>query len=115
MAFLTITGFGTVEVSVANATQEESDEGGEDTRSFSGRLRSAIGWTKRRWSFETGWMSQANANALRAVVANGAHVVCSGDALDGANVTCRVKIKNAPYEPDGLTFQRILSLSLIEE
>jgi hypothetical protein len=113
MAFLTITGFGDVEVYTSNATQEESEEGGEDTRSFSGKLRTAIGWTKRRWSFETGWLSTANEAALRAVTANGAHVVCSGDAL-GGSVTCRIKIRNAPYEPDGLTFRRILALTLIE-
>lgn len=114
MAFLTVAGI-TVEVDSAGADEQEAEIGGEDVYSEAGNLRVMESWTKRKWNFATGWLSQANYNTLKAAVAGGAIVACTGDALDGATVYCRVRFGGGPFiDIAGISFQRQARLTLLE-
>lgn len=115
MSFLSITGFGALEVDSGGANEGEPEEGGEDVRAFAGNLRSVVSWTRRQWEFTTGWLTQADYNSLKAVCANGAQIVCSGDALDNAGITCRVRVHGGPYiDLAGTGFSRQARLTIFE-
>ena len=113
MPFLVIAGI-TVEVMSDGAAEDEPEIGGEDVYAMAGNIRTIESWSKRKWNFTTGYMTQAQYNTLRAAVAGGAHVNCSGDAL-GGTVLCRVRIRGAAYHDlGGLDFARSTTLNLYE-
>jgi hypothetical protein len=115
MPFLTIGSFGEVLVLSNSAGEGEREEGGEDVRAHAGNLRTVVSWTKRNWNFSGYFQTKAAYNSLMATIANGAQVACSGDALDGASVTCRVKMTGADYvDKDGTGFEVVAKLSLRE-
>jgi hypothetical protein len=115
MSFLVIAGQ-TVPVMEGQATERIEAREAEH-RAFAGNLRTAVQWEKRQWQFTTGLLTQAEQAALRAAVALGAHVACSGDALGGA-VTCRVSVGDSGFvsvaTTDGLGFMRAVQLVLRE-
>lgn len=90
---------------------------GTQQRAYAGNLLTAIRAEKREWAIASTLVTQAEANTLRAAVALGAHVACSGDMLGGA-VTCSVEVREIPFTgaatTDGTGFLRTLSLTLRE-
>ncbi len=117
MPFLSVTGYGEVLVLKGGAGEAEREEGGEDVRSMQGGLRTVVSWTKKNWNFTGYFQTKAAYNTFMGVIANGAHVSCSGDALDNVATTCRIKMTGADFEDtDGgaATFEVIAKLSLRE-
>jgi hypothetical protein len=104
MAFLTIGG----------TTYQVLDDGasenplahviGHEDRAFAGNLRSTVRGEKREWGpfrlLDSGgdFMTEAEYQTLRSATAAGVFLTCSGDALNGASVSCRVRITAAAYE-----------------
>jgi hypothetical protein len=115
MAFVVIAGI-TVPIALDGITEQEPDEGGEDTRAFAGNLRSTSRWTRRRWKLTTKPWPVASGEALIAAVANAAHVTCSGDGLgDGVtNFTCRVKMRETGYVKVKGGHRRTYNIELIQ-
>lgn len=104
----------TMKVITSGATQRESEPIGEETRAFSGNLRSSVRAEKRKWSFECYFAFQADLDALRAAVPNRAFVTCSGTLLP-SSLTCRVVIGDAPYRKRSITsVWRTASIELTE-
>lgn len=66
-------------------------EGGSESYSYNGRLRSTVRWTKDSWSFTTDLMEKADIAALRAATALGQQVPITGTFPDGP-LSARVKI-----------------------
>ncbi len=113
MAFLIIAGI-TVHVHSTGASKKAIERIGVSTRAFAGNLRTTVRVEKRAWQVLTKTMTNSDAVTLEAAVANGAHVVCSGDLL-GGNITCEVTVDGSVYMPKaGATFRRQLTLSLRE-
>jgi hypothetical protein len=104
-------------VSAQGPAQKASERIGSTSRTYNGKLRSTIRAEKRVWGFTTGLMLTADAAALEAAVALGAHVSCSGDALN-TTVTCEVEIGDRSYvavpAADALGYMRQLALTLRE-
>jgi len=115
MSFLVIAGQ-TVPV-MEGQTAERVERFGQESPAFAGNLRSSIRVEKRRWSVTSGLLTQAELATLKAAVALGAHVTCSGDAM-GGSVTCAVEVGDAGFvtvaTDDGLNFMRSVALTLRE-
>jgi hypothetical protein len=94
---------------------ERLEDSGADVRAVTGALRTAIAWEKRSWQVTTGLLTNAEATALKAAVALGVHVTCSGTLL-GGTVTCRVQVTEGAYinvsTADGTGVMRTLNLTL---
>lgn len=81
-------------------TALEIAEGGEDppvfvgevSDSFSGIERNSVRGQKRAFSFVTAPTVEATWDTLRAAVAEGAQVTCSGTLLSGDSITARVQV-----------------------
>lgn len=115
MPFLTIAGI-TVEVQPGNAVQGESARRGSVRASFNNTLRSDVSAVRRRWTFETGPILQADALNLIAACDGGVFVAVAGDAV-GGTTTAHVLVTSAPYVRDvtqALDFRRTLSLAIEE-
>lgn len=95
MAFLIVAGI-TVLVAPTGAVKKSPERIGTSTRAFAGNLRTTVRAEKRSWQFTTKWIIDADAAALETAVANGAHVACSGTALN-ASVNCEVTLQDANY------------------
>lgn len=113
MPFLVIAGITVPAVSASDEVVRIGTSG----RAYAGNLRSFIRAEKREWKVETGLLTNAEATALKAAVALGAQVTCSGDAL-GGSVTCEVEIGQGGYistaAADGTGVLRSLSLTIRE-
>jgi hypothetical protein len=113
MPFLIVAGI-TVPV-MEGAASERPEESAVDVRAVTGALRTAVVWEKRSWSATTGLLTNAEAAALKAAVAMGAHVTCSGDML-GGSMTCRVHVTEGAYinvtTDDGTGAMRTLGLTI---
>jgi hypothetical protein len=97
---------------------ERVERAGVSDRTWNdGTLITDVLWEKREWAMTTSLMTQADVDTLRAAVALGAHVTCSGNAL-GGSVTCQVDVGDAGYinvvSGDGKGFLRALALTLRE-
>lgn len=103
-----------IPVQASSASELEPEVQGADTRAFSGRLNSTVQWEKRNWRFTSRHTTQAFYNSVRAAVAGGAQVVCSGDALDGENIVCRVTIGERQFVSVRGGFRRVFTLTLRE-
>jgi hypothetical protein len=102
-----------VDVPVAEFKALEPTRYGDAGATFGGGWRSMWHAEKRNWSGVLGDMTAAQVNALRAVVALGAHVTCSGSAL-GGSVVCTVTLAPGTYVRDGAGYQMIASINLRE-
>ena len=115
-AFLVIAGL-TVPVTEGQAVERLERAGVSDRTWNDGTLVTDILWEKRAWAVTTGMLEQADADAITAAVALGAHVTCSGNAL-GGSVTCQVDVGDAGYinvvSDDGKGFLRALALTIRE-
>lgn len=113
MAFLLVNGVEYL-VSTQGAAEKQPTRIGESVRAFDGSLRSTVRGVKRSWVFALAPMPAADALALRAAVDGGAFVVCGGDALGGAPVTCEVVATETPYVDNYPGFLRGMSVTLQE-
>lgn len=110
MPFIVVAG---ITLSATDMTEQESELIGDETRSDSGKLRSAITAEKRRWSLTLLEMDEADLATLRAALALGTHVTASGDAL-GGSYTVRGYLRDMPYIRDLASFLRGARLELVE-
>lgn len=110
MAYLVVAGI-TVPVATGGATKKALEEGGTDSRAYSGGLRSTVRWEKRNYQFTTTGLLDADAVAIETAVAGGAFVTCSGDAL-GGSASYRVTLGDGPYVKVMGAFRRTLVLTL---
>ncbi len=69
---------------------------GEEAETSSGSLRNAVTGQKRTFSFVTVETIEATWDTLRAAIANGAQVTCSGSILSGDSITASVKASAKP-------------------
>jgi hypothetical protein len=114
MPFLTVGGT-TVDVSATGSSAERAPKMiGTRARAFNGSLISTERSRKREWEFVTSLVTQATFETLETAVANGAFVDCSGDALSGDTISCRVTITEAGFTTLGSDHRRTLTL-LLEE
>lgn len=117
MPFLTVAGI-TVTVQDRNAQEREPTRIGASDRAFDGSLRSSVRTRKRSWSFTSVPLTTADLTTLRTAIETGTGIVaCSGDALNGASVTCEVLIGGIDYIRDGRVasdFSRAITLTLNE-
>ncbi|MEO7103868.1 MAG: hypothetical protein ABI119_11055 [Gemmatimonadaceae bacterium] len=113
MAFITIGGT-LVEVQHASASQNASTDIGESARSFSGMFRTGVRAQKRAWQFTLIPMSESVWEALLAGFGIYTPLVCTGDFVNGANVTCVVQIGNVGFIPSGSSFVRDAAITLLE-
>ena len=97
MAFLTVAN---ITVEMVSFRRRKPEYRGESVRAFDQTLLTGIDRPKRGWEGATYPLTPAQVGQLEAATANGAHVACSGTALRGASVTCRVDIDTADYGPD---------------
>jgi len=116
MPFLSISGYGNIDVLVAGATEDEGEYVGEAKRSFSGAMRSSRRLHKARHRFTAGPITESSYQSLRTVVeATGGIIPCSGDAI--ASASYLVTIGNADYIRDASEandFRRTVQLTLDE-
>jgi hypothetical protein len=100
------------------AAKDTVEQGGDSMRANAGALSSDIRWEKRRWTFTSDLMTQAEVTALRALVALAAQVSCAGDLIGAAPATCEVTITEASYvtlQSAGVAVvYRTLGLTLVE-
>jgi hypothetical protein len=89
MDFLTIAG---LVIPVADGSWKENapTQGGSESYSYNGRLRSTVRWEKRSWSFSTAHMLKSEGEALKAACALGIPVAIGGTASTAT--PCRVKV-----------------------
>jgi hypothetical protein len=123
MAFLTLGGTTYQVIDDGNVGENPTAHViGQEDRAFDGTLRSTVRGEKREWGpfrlLDSGgdYMTEAEYQTLRAAVAGGAFLTCSGDALNGASVSCRVRITTAAYErqrPPNAA-RRIPTVTLVE-
>lgn len=117
MSFLVIAGQ-SIPVAEGGAA-ERTERIGTQQSAFAGNLLSSIRAEKRVWPVTTGFLLQSEYDDLRASLALGAHVVCAGDMIGAAPVTCAaVEIGDGAYvtvtSSDGLGFMRTLAFTLRE-
>lgn len=111
MAFLTVAG---IDLQATAVEELEAERFGSQRRAYSGALRTAIHAERRGWRVTHLEMSKANYEALRAAVALGQHVACSGDGLPAA-LTCSVSVNGSPYLHKGAAPHMIVpSLTIVE-
>ena len=107
----------TIPVAEDGATEMAPEMGGSSSRTYLGRLRSSVPWTKRGWNIRTTFMLTADVNTLRTATANAAQVTCSGD-IPGGSITCEVRLGEIPFmngvSSDALGFFRIVNLTMRE-
>lgn len=113
MPFLTIAGI-TVQVAADSASEEAPFELGHLVESFDGSLINTLRAEKRRWSFGSIEMAEADYQTLRAAVALGTEVAVDGDAIDGGPIDAVVRLQSGPYVRDGNGFKRSISLRVME-
>lgn len=112
MPFLVIAGI-TVPVAPDGAAVLPLERVGSSARAFDGSLRSSVRLEKRGWRFRTPLRSVETWTALEAAVAEGAEVLCSGDAI-GDGATCEVTVGDAELVPVAGGFRKALTLVLRE-
>ena len=114
--FLVIAGQ-TVPVAEGQAVRRVERAGVSDRAWNDGTLVTDYLWEKDAWQVTTGFLTDAEAATLRAAVALGAHVTCSGNAL-GGSVLCQVEIGDGAYinvvSDDGKGFLWALALTIRE-
>jgi hypothetical protein len=66
-------------------------EGGSESYSYNGALRSTVRWQKDSWSFTTGFMEKVDIETLRTATSLGQAVLITGSMPTGT-LYCRVKI-----------------------
>lgn len=96
MEFLTVAG---IELEMTRFVERAPEVRGEAVRAFDNTLMDGTDAPRRVFDGDTYWMTVDDADALRAAVAAGA-VLCTGPALRGAALLCKVVIGDAPYGPD---------------
>jgi hypothetical protein len=89
MAALTIAG---TALEIADGDEGTPVYVGSVIDAFSGTERSTVRGEKRVFSFTTAPTLEATWDTLRAAVANGAYVTCSGIMLSGDSITARVQV-----------------------
>lgn len=114
MAFLTIAGQ-TIRVTASGSNAQQAHVViGEEARAFSGTYRNSIRAEKRMWKFVSALLVEADLDTLNTNTALGAFVNCSGDALLGATISCRVRLGSAGYVKTRGGFRRQVELTLEE-
>lgn len=114
MPWLTVSGTTVDVMADARSSEREPAMIGQIARAFNGTLLSTERSRKREWSFTTAPIAQATFETLETAVANGAFVDCTGDALSGDTISCRVTITEAGYLPISGGHLRVLTLRLME-
>jgi hypothetical protein len=110
--FLTI---GSVaDVPVLEFEEHEPIRIGDRGRTFDGSWRGMERAEKRSWSGVLDEMTHTQVEALRAAVALGARVTCSGAALGASSVVCIVTVTGGTYVHDGTGFLKMPSIHLME-
>jgi hypothetical protein len=89
MAALTVAG---IALEIADGGEDAPVFLGEVSDSFSGIERNSVRGQKRVFSFITAPTVEATWDTLRAAVAEGAQVTCSGVLLSGDTITGRVQV-----------------------
>jgi hypothetical protein len=120
-ALLPPTGFLIINGIVVGVEQSKAEKRierlGTSERAYAGNRRSAVRAEKQQWAVTTGYLLDADADTLEAVVALAAQISCSGDCL-GGNFTCEVEVISRQYvsqvSSDGLGFMCQLQLALYE-
>jgi hypothetical protein len=117
MPFLNMSGVGDLEILVAGASQDEDDEIGVATRSFSGLMRSSRRGFKEKYRFTVGPVTRTTAQSIRTTArANGGLVAFTGDAITAGTYLVRVGpadyVKDASESND---FRQTVTISLAQE
>lgn len=112
MPFLVVAGI-TVPVSPGGAQILAPERVGSSARSFDGSLRTTVRDEKRGWKVRTPPRLVSSWSALKAAIANGTFVACSGDII-GATVTCEVMLGDSDLVPVPGGFRESLTLTLRE-
>lgn len=113
MAFLVIAGQ-TIDVLVDEASERTPERIGSVARAFSGGFLTQVRAEKRSWAFTALFATRAAYEALRAAIAMGAIVSCTGDALPAAT-DCLVEIGEAKQVEDGANLIHLAGLVLRED
>lgn len=99
MSFITIGG-ASYDCTTDGAQQGEPIRQGTVVRAFAGNARSTIRTVKRTWQVTVFFSNLANEDTLRTATQLGQAVTCTGDALNGASVSCIVAVGAAEYIPN---------------
>jgi hypothetical protein len=95
---------------------EQPERGGSSDRAFAGNLITDRPWEKKAWQVTTGLLTNAESNALKAVIAFGAHVLVTG--IMALSVTAEVTWTSGAYistsTDDGTGVLRSLVLTIRE-
>ena len=113
MAFLTLGG-STIEVQHGSATEDAPTYIGEAARAFSGLYRSGVRAAKRQWSFAVIPQLAAGDTSLRTLIGLDVQLTANGDFNGGTAVTVVARLGADQFIPDGLGFQRVAALTIIE-
>lgn len=113
MAFLTLGGT-LYEIQHSGAHQNESLYAGEAARSFNNTYRSGRRAEKRSWNFTIIPQTQAEEAALRTQIGVDTELVANGDFTGAVAVTVIANITGSDFVPSGVSFVRVVSISLLE-
>lgn len=112
MAFLTIDAVA-IDILTESASEQEPERIGDTQRAFSGNLRTTVRARKRVFEFTAGPKTEA-AYATLMALDDGLPHACSGDAMNGATLSCLVQVNGGEYIADGLSHQRLPQLRLVQ-
>lgn len=113
MSFITVAGIDLL-IQEGGAKVGKPEKVGKSVRSFAGNLRSTQSAAKRLWSFTTAPMTAAAIATLHTAAPDGSFVVCTGVALDSANVTCEINYESEGFLIDQISFTREVTFTLRE-